>query len=112
MLDETISVVEGNDPLLHFKFTDKVFENGALREKAYDLTGATIEFILKPDRMDADTAPAGDWAILLPAVNGLADLQLDNADLGTPGTQWYRVDIIKSGNRRTFGYGAFVVENG
>lgn len=87
-------VLQNSDAELSFSFFQS---NGAV----YDLTGATVEVVVKPSRHESDaTGTTYSATITSPPTLGQATLTIPAADLSTPGVQWYHVDILGSGGSR------------
>ncbi len=84
---------------------------------AQDLTGASIEVYVKPTRDTADDDPdvtllstgSGEVVITGLATAGMATVTFPN-DLPAI-TQWWRADVIVSGQRKTCAFGSLTVEN-
>lgn len=108
-----ITVIEDNDPLL--TFTCK--QDGT----AINLTGATIAFHLKPDVATEEgatgtvsyTTATSAVTILTQsgATLGQCTVQMVAADLATPGTKKYRLDVTQGGKKLTYSYGSVRVLN-
>lgn len=108
-----ITVIEDNDPLITFT----VQVDGA----AIDLTNATIVFYLKAT-VDTDESASGvvtystaNGAITLAtqsgATLGKCYVQMAAADIATPGTKKYRLDVTRNGKKLTHSYGTVKVVN-
>ena len=110
MNPKPIEVRRGNDPTIPFevtKFVDNV-------EVVFPLTGFTAEFRIKASASAADAAPVGSITIT-DAANGKLSVHLESSavtQLGTPGTYWYRLDVIETAtsDRTTVAFGDFVVK--
>jgi hypothetical protein len=111
--DDQIVVYEGNAPLIHFKFTDKVFDGttNVPTRVPLGLSGASIAFYKKASPDAADPAATGTWTVT-DAAGGEADLTLTDSDVGAKGTYWYRVDVTKGGATNTARAGYFIVKDG
>ncbi|HEU0145119.1 MAG TPA: hypothetical protein VFQ47_10070 [Nitrososphaera sp.] len=124
-----IEVFEKNDPLLTLWV---LYVKPDKSMAPYDLTGATLEFYQKADPTDADSAPlytstgGGTPAIVLleaPPLNNSGvpitgaternafTVQMSSTNLANAGTQFYRVDAIKSAKRQTIMEGPLVIKN-
>lgn len=105
-------VYENNDEELDLVVT--TLDDGA----AYDLTGATLELVIKPsaDTPDDDdgtvvlSSADGDITITDPAA-GTATVTVDRSHLAVPGTRAWRVDVVRPGSRRTAMYGPLHIIN-
>lgn len=81
-----------------------------------DLTGATIEVYVKPTKETDDDDPGNlllstqtSGIVVTDAENGAATVTFpDNI---TPGTHWWKVDVILNGQRKTACSGTFMIED-
>jgi hypothetical protein len=109
--ERDIEVIEDNDPII--VFVCKV--DGT----PVDLTGATIDFYLKPDKTTEETDATvvrystDTGEVTIPSQTGdtvgQCLVQLDRADLGTPGKLRYRFDVTQGGKVLTYAYGRVIV---
>jgi hypothetical protein len=102
-----LTLRERNDEQVYLAVT----KDGA----AYDLTGATIELILKSAVSDADSTgttlstTTGD-IVITNAAGGLATANVSSTVTTTPVKNWtFRLDVIVAGKRKTAGYGTYTV---
>lgn len=83
------------------------------RRIPYDLTGAVVEFYMKPKTEDPDRLPAystadGSIAVTDPPA-GLAAIHFDGHDIRYASQARYHVDAVKNGRRTVLGWGALSV---
>lgn len=110
MIPVQIRVFEKNDTTLDIALTTAA---GA----AYDLTGATIEMIVKTSPQVADASAlktysttAATITVATPSSGELSVLcDADDTQMQTPGRYSYRIDVIVSSRRQTVMFGDFVV---
>lgn len=99
-------VLQNSDANLALSFTDPV------TGLAYDLTGLSISFVVKPSRYVADSQ--GTFytpTIVNPPTVGQATLLIPGSDLAVIGTQWYHADILGGGGSKVSSkFGPFIVE--
>lgn len=62
----------------------------------YNLTGLSVNFIVKPTREDPDNEGATYVCTITNPTGGIATVTLTAADNNTVGVQWYRVDVVGS----------------
>lgn len=112
MATETdIEIVEDNDPVV--LFTCRV--DGV----PINLTGATVDFYLKPDKATEESAPSvirysteTGSIELLPqtgATLGQGRVLFSRADIATPVKKRYRLDATVAERRLTYAFGRVVV---
>ncbi|MFE3461385.1 hypothetical protein ACFXKD_27895 [Nocardiopsis aegyptia] len=97
---------EGNDETLSLTVAE---EDGG---GPHDLTGATLELLIKTSEDAADSDPStvllssttSDITINSPAA-GTATATIDRTHLQQPGTRFWRLDVVRPGTRRTAIYG-------
>ncbi|MGI5171887.1 hypothetical protein ACQEU3_46850 [Spirillospora sp. CA-253888] len=76
-----------------------------------DLTGATIELILKPTPQTPDEDPAvtvltsPDDITITNAAGGRCTARIPAAALASAGRHWWRLDVLRGGDRRTAMFG-------
>lgn len=83
---------------------------------AYDLTGATVTFLIKDTRQtpDADARASlttGDGITAVDLAGGKVKVAVPASATGTAGEFWYRVDVAKSGATRTAAFGPLFIED-
>jgi hypothetical protein len=106
-----LRLYEGNDEIL----TVSIGRAGA----AYSLAGSTVEMIIKSSVSDAEgTYPDASVVVLSTATGeitvtdaaaGTVTVDINAADLATPGTMVYRIDVIDGTGRRTAIHGDLLV---
>lgn len=106
-----IEVVEDNDTVL--VVTCRV--DGS----PIDLTGAEIDFFMKPDKATDESAPTvvhysitGGEVTLRPqsgATLGQAEIRFDRTDIPAPVKKRYRLDVTVAERRLTYAFGKVVV---
>jgi hypothetical protein len=109
--EQDLEVVEDNDSVV--VVTCKV--DGA----AIDLTGAQIDFYLKPDKATDEIAPTvvhyssegGEITLRTQsgATLGQAEIRFSRTDIPEPGKKRYRLDVTQAERRLTFAYGKVVI---
>jgi hypothetical protein len=98
-----LEVVERNDPV--------IVATCKLDGNPVDLTGATVEFVVKPTRAETDvrlySSEAGEIEVAPQTGDtvGRVIVRLDNADLAVPGTRRFRLDVVQADRRLTYSYG-------
>lgn len=110
-VNRPLTLLQNNDVTVAFTVTDED------TKAPFDLTGATaIELYLKPMAATADTDPGVHKLTL-----ALGDITVTDAPAGecaaailatmlaTAGRQWYRLDVVGAGKRRTPIYGILSV---
>lgn len=108
MAGDQLEVWVGDDPLIHFHFTDTDVD-GVVSD--VDLANTTLAFRLKNVLSDPDGTPIGTWTVT-DQVGGRADLQLLSADAtAASGRKWYSVKATKGGLTATAQAGSFLVKN-
>lgn len=111
VLEREVQVFQDDDELLTFKLHKKVNGNW----EPYDLTSATIEFIVKEEAASATafdyTSTDEEITITSPETSGVFSVQFARADLATAGTYRYAIRVTQSGKRRTVAYGPLIVED-
>jgi hypothetical protein len=79
----------------------------------YDLTGAAVEFYLKPKIEDPDRLPTYSTAngsiAVTNAPAGLASIHFDSHDIRYASQARYHVDAVRGGRRTVLGWGALSV---
>lgn len=109
---QELTVYEANDETLSLALTSP--DDGT----AYDLTGAGLELVLKTsvDELDSDpdtviisTDTGG--IVIDDATGGLATVTVQRGELQIPGDLVWRLDVVRSGTRRTAVYGSLHVVN-
>jgi hypothetical protein len=103
---QELLVYEWNDEEIALTITDP--DLGA----AYDLTGAELEFFIKPTADVADNDPSvevlstGTGEITVTdAAGGIALVMINRGYLSVPGDLVWRLDVVRAGTRRTAVYG-------
>lgn len=102
---QALTVFERNDPVITIAAT----KNAA----AIDLTGLSVEFIIKAKAADLDasgtilTSAAGDIVLTSPT-SGVCEVNIPADVLAAPGKQFYRADVLDAGKRHTVLYGDFI----
>lgn len=111
MLEEKeLQVFEGDDELKLLRLLKET--NGNL--DPYDLTSATIEFIVKANATDAAalfTYTTAGAITIVDAPGGVFTVQFARTDLASPGNYRYQLRVTQSSKRRTVGWGTLRVEN-
>lgn len=104
-----LRVFAASDPVIACAFSAEV--GGRLRP--YDLTGAAVEFYIKPRAEDPDGLPAYSTAassiIVTDAPGGLASVQLDERAIRYAGQFRYHVDAVKNNRRTVLAWGPLTV---
>jgi hypothetical protein len=84
----------------------------------YNLTGAVVNFWIKPSAMSQDTdidviqlSTSTSGVVVTNATGGLATVNIPLVDLHTPTGRFYRVDVIAGGQTKTAIYGQLQVTN-
>jgi hypothetical protein len=110
MSQQTITVAQGNDPLLDIYLTV------AGSTTAYDLTGATMTFYVKTDPTQSDgsatgtyTSGGGEITVVGSASEGHLTVQMSSTHLTNAGTYWYKLDSVKNTKKETVMYGPLIV---
>jgi hypothetical protein len=76
----------------------------------YPLTGLTLEFVIKPSASSDDGAGTTYTPTITDADQGLATLTIPGSQNASPGTFWYRLDVVDgAGNHVTALQGNWVV---
>lgn len=76
----------------------------------YNLTGLSLEFVIKPSASSADSAGTTYVPAVTDAAQGLATLTIPGSGNANAGTFWYRLDVVDSGsNHVTAVQGNYVV---
>jgi len=99
--------------------TDSVVLNITLQTggDAFDLTGSTLEFFFKPTASTADNDVSVTKLVsptditITDAAQGIATFTVPAGVVATPGTRFYRCDVVTGSIRRTALYGDVVVQN-
>lgn len=106
-----LTVSQGNDETLNGTVLD---DDGA----PLDLTGVTLEMLLKPSAETADDDPAvttltttaGDITVSAP-LTGAYSVAIPDTALTEAGIRWYRVDAVQGTSRKTIVYGPLKVRD-
>jgi hypothetical protein len=104
VLQSNIVLGQNNDEAINLAITSA----GA----AQDLTGATVEVVVKPRASAADTDPAAISAsvTITDPLNGLATATITAAQLATAGRWYWHCDVIaRDGERKTALYGDVLI---
>lgn len=106
-----LALFEGNTDTITLTITK------AADSTAEDLTGKTVEVYFKPTA----TTPDNDVSVtklmsptdvtITNAAGGLAQFTVPAAVVASPGSTFWRVDVVVGGNRRTAAYGTVTTEN-
>lgn len=104
---QNLSVVENNDVLFTLDLTD----NGV----PFDITAYTVSIVLKSAEAAADntgtTFTTSNGLTVVSAKLGQVTWALPHTSTTTPGTQWWRCDVVDvSSNRTTVMMGNLVVQ--
>jgi hypothetical protein len=109
--EQDLEVVQGNDAVI--VLTCRV--DGV----AIDLTGAEVEFFLKPDKATDESAPTvvrysttgGEITLRTQsgATLGQAEVRFNRTDIPDPVKKRYRLDVTQAERRLTYAYGRVVV---
>lgn len=110
LAETTLQVFEGDDELKSFKLLRE--SNGNL--VPYDLTGATIEFIVKASVGDASvlfdyTTPTE--ITIISELGGIFTIQFVRTDVATAGNYRYQLRVTQNSKRKTVAWGTLTVEN-
>lgn len=77
----------------------------------YDLTGLTLEFVLKASATATDASGTTITPTVTDATQGQATVTIAGTSNATGGTLWYRLDVIDgSGNHVTAIEGPYVIQ--
>ena len=82
-----------------------------------DLTGVTLEMLLKPSEQTADDDPSvvtlstGDGITVDAPLTGAYSVTVPDTALTEAGIRWYRVDAIAGTSRKTIVYGPLKVRD-
>ena len=106
-----LTVSQANDETLTGTVRD---EDGA----PLDLTGVTVEMLLKPTAETADddasvtvlSTATGEITVSAP-LTGAYSVAIPDTALTVAGTQWYRVDAVGGSSRKTVIYGPLKVRD-
>lgn len=108
---QVLNLFEGNTDTITLTITSQATGT------AEDLTGSTVEVLFKPDASTAD----GDVTVtklvsptdvtIVDAVGGVARFVVPPGVVASPGSTFWRCDVVSGANRRTAMYGAVVTEN-
>lgn len=84
----------------------------------YNLTGAVVNFWIKPSAMSADTdvdviqlSTTTSGVVVTNATGGLATVTIPLVDMHTPVARFYRVDVVAGGQTKTAIYGLLQITN-
>lgn len=104
-----LRVFAASDPEVACSF----FVEGGGRRTPFDLTGAVVEFYMKPKTEDPDRLPTYSTAngsiVVTDAPAGLAAIRFDSHDIRYASQARYHVDAVKNGRRTVLGWGALSV---
>jgi hypothetical protein len=106
-----LSLFEGNTDTITLAITK------AADSTAEDLTGKTVEVLFKPTASTADGDPSVTTLVsptditITDAPGGLAQFTVPAAVVASPGSTFWRCDVVSGANRRTSMYGSVVTEN-
>lgn len=112
MITSPLEVIEGNDPVV----TLTVTRDG----EPVDLTGSTLNLYVKASASTADASALFTYSsgggspkiTITDATGGIASIAFAKADLATPGTYWYKVNVtFSTGKVETVIAGTFKVVN-
>lgn len=98
-----LTLYQGNDETLDITVCE------ADTGDAYDLDDATVELLLKSHSYEPDSdatvlsTSAGELEITSTS-DGTVRARIDRPHLDTPGTRWWRLDIVRPDTRRTAAY--------
>lgn len=104
MLQSNIVLGQNNDEAINLAITS----SGAV----WDLTGATVEVVIKPTAATLDTDPAAINATvaITDPPNGLATATITAAQLAAAGRWYWHCDVIATdGERKTALYGDVLI---
>lgn len=106
-----LALFEGNTDTITLAITK------AADSTAEDLTGKVVEVYFKPTASTADgdssvtTLVSPTDVTVTDATGGLAQFTVPAAVVASPGSTFWRVDVVVGSNRRTAAYGSVVTEN-
>lgn len=104
MLQSNIVLGQNNDEVVNLTITSAGV--------AWDLTGATVEVVVKPLAATPDSDPAAIHAAvtITDPVNGLATAGITAAQLAAAGRWYWHADVIDAGgDRKTALYGDVLI---
>lgn len=96
-----LSIFADNDPTFAFNLYDK---RGRTRTPT-DLTGATVECIVKATAATKDIDADATYIGTTTATAGQAVVAMDSEVVGGDNRQFYHVDVIRNGRRQTYAWG-------
>lgn len=109
MSQQTLEVVENNDPSIEFT----LYTVSGTTKTPVNLSGVTIECYIKTSKEDTDTAAVakytvanGKITVITPATAGRLRVDMLAADVGSTTAQFYHLDVVAAGRRTTYAYGA------
>lgn len=104
-----------NVNLTLYERNDETVDHTVTQDGApFDLTGKTLEFVLKTRTQDLDSAGViltdtdGDITVTDPA-GGLATTSISSENLATPGNKVWRLDVLDGTDRKTAVFGKITV---
>jgi hypothetical protein len=111
---DQITVWQNTERNLRFAVQDASYtvSNGIVTTtwNPYTLINVTPLFYLKSAATAADGSPVG-FSTIYDVNNGIVNVNLQPATIATPGTQWYRLDLVLADtNKVTVAAGPFVVK--
>lgn len=100
-------------PVIRCRFLEDTADGPTLQP--FDLAGASVQFIVKAREVDPDPAPLytteNGGVVVVSSIDGLADIQVQAADVPRHGQFRYRVDAVKAGRRVVLAYGPLTIRS-
>ncbi|MEB3367405.1 hypothetical protein [Saccharopolyspora mangrovi] len=106
-----LSLFEGNTDTITLAITK------AVDSTAENLTSKVVEVYFKPSASTADTDPSVTKLVsptdvtITDAAGGLAQFTVPAPVVASPGSTFWRCDVVSGANRRTSMYGSVTTEN-